>query len=141
MIEYLPTLNAVLNTTSAVLLVTGYWFIRHGDREAHKRCMIATFAVSILFLTSYLTYHYQHGTTSFTGTGLIRPIYFIILGTHTVLAAAIVPLAIITLSRGLRNRIERHIPIARWTLPIWLYVSITGVVIYLLLYHAYPPSA
>jgi len=138
MIESLPTLNAILNTTSAVLLLSGYYFIRQGKREAHKKCMIATFSVSVLFLISYLTYHASHGTTRFLGEGWIRPVYFIILGTHTILAASIVPLAIVTLRRGLGNRIPQHKAIARWTLPIWLYVSVTGVVVYLLLYHLYP---
>ncbi|MBI1802844.1 MAG: DUF420 domain-containing protein [Ignavibacteriae bacterium] len=138
MIESLPTINALLNSTSAILLLTGYFFIRKGNREAHKRCMIGTFSVSILFLISYLTYHAYHGTTRFPGEGWIRPVYFTILGTHTILAAAIVPLAIITLRRGLKNAIPKHKAIARWTFPIWLYVSVTGVVVYFMLYHLYP---
>ncbi len=138
MIESLPGVNAILNSTSAILLLTGYFFIRRGNREAHKRCMIATFTVSVLFLISYITYHAYHGTTHFSGEGWVRPVYFTILGTHTILAALIVPLSIITLRRGLRNAIPRHKAIARWTLPIWLYVSVTGVVVYLMLYHFYP---
>ena len=138
MIDFLPTLNALLNSTSAILLLTGYVFIKKGNRAAHKRCMIATFSVSILFLISYLTYHAYHGTTRFLGEGWIRPVYFTILGTHTILAALIVPLAIITLRRGLKDMIPQHKVIARWTLPIWLYVSVTGVVVYLMLYHIYP---
>jgi putative membrane protein len=137
-IELLPTVNAVLNSISAILLVTGHRFVKRGNVKAHKTCMIATFIVSSVFLMSYLTYHYQHGTTRFTGEGWIRPFYFILLTSHTILAAAIVPLAIITLRRGLRNAIEKHVRIARWTYPIWLYVSVTGVVVYLMLYHFYP---
>ena len=138
MIDSLPTLNALLNSTSAILLVAGHRFIKKGKRDAHKKCMIGTFSVSILFLISYLTYHAYHGTTRFPGEGWIRPVYFTILGTHTVLAAAIVPLAIITLRRGLKNAIPAHKAIARWTYPIWLYVSVTGVVVYVMLYHLYP---
>jgi putative membrane protein len=136
-IEYLPTLNAVLNTTSAILLMTGRSFIKRGNRLAHKRCMIGTFTVSVLFLISYLTYHYYHGTTRFLGEGWIRPVYFFILTSHTILATAIVPIAIITLRRGLKDRIPQHKSIARWTYPIWLYVSVTGVVVYLMLYRLY----
>ncbi|MBI1805835.1 MAG: DUF420 domain-containing protein [Ignavibacteria bacterium] len=137
MIEHLPTLNALLNATSAILLVTGHHFIKRGNKVAHKKCMIATFSVSTLFLISYLTYHYHHGTTRFMGEGFIRPVYFTILISHTILAAAIVPFAIITLRRGLRDQIEKHVKIARWTYPIWLYVSSTGVIVYLMLYHLY----
>ena len=137
MIENLPTLNAILNTTSAILLVTGRSFIKRGNRTAHKRCMIGTFSVSIVFLISNLTYHYYHGTTRFPGEGWIRPVYFSILVSHTILAAAIVPLAIITLRRGLSDRIPLHRKIARWTYPIWLYVSVTGVIVYLMLYRIY----
>ena len=138
MLAFLPTLNALLNSTSAVLLVVEHRYIKRGNKAAHKKCMIATFVVSILFLISYLTYHYYHGTTKFLGEGWIRPVYFTILTSHTILAAAIVPLAIITLRRGLKDQIEKHIPIAKWTYPIWLYVSVTGVIVYLMLYHLYP---
>ncbi len=138
MISALPTLNAVLNATSALLLVIGHRFIKHGKRAAHRRSMIGTFIVSSLFLISYLTYHSFHGVTAFRGEGWIRPVYFVILGTHTILAAAVVPLAIITLRRGLMDRIDRHVPVARWTYPIWLYVSVTGVIVYILLYHVSP---
>ncbi len=138
MIDYLPTLNATLNFTSAVLLVTGRYFIKHGYRELHKKCMMLTFGVSVLFLISYLTYHAVHRITAFQGQGWIRPVYFTILTSHTILAAVIVPMAIITLRRGLKNSIIRHRVIARWTFPIWLYVSITGVVVYIMLYHLYP---
>ena len=136
----LPALNALLNTTCSCFLLAGWWFIRHGRKSAHRACMIAAVTTSVLFLISYLTYHYAHGSTRFTGEGLIRPIYFIILGTHTVLAVAIVPLVAITLVRALRGRFAQHRRIARWTLPLWLYVSVTGVVVYLLLYQFYPAT-
>lgn len=138
MLDFLPTLNALLNSTSAVLLFIAHRFIKKGNKHAHKNYMIATFAVSTLFLISYLTYHYYHGTTRFTGEGWVRPFYFTLLTSHTILAALIVPLAIVTLRRGLREQIEKHVKIARWTYPIWLYVSVTGVVVYVILYHLYP---
>lgn len=140
MIESLPTLNALLNMTSAVLLAIGYRFIKRGNKHMHKKFMIATFVVSVVFLTSYLTYHYHHGATRFQGEGWIRPLYFTILISHTILAVTILPLSIITLRRGLKEQIPQHVKIARWTYPIWLYVSITGVVVYLILYHLYPPA-
>lgn len=131
----LPTLNAALNATSALLVTTGYTFIRRGRVRAHKACMIAAFATSTAFLASYLYYHAQVGATSFGGQGWIRPVYFTILISHTFLAATVVPLVLVTLYRAVRERFERHRAIARWTLPIWLYVSVTGVVVYLMLYH------
>jgi uncharacterized membrane protein YozB (DUF420 family) len=131
----LPALNAALNATSAVLLTTGYVFIRRGRWESHRRCMLAAFATSTLFLISYLVYHANAGSRPFQGHGPIRAVYFTILITHVVLAAAIVPLALLTLSRALRARFDRHAAIARWTLPLWLYVSVTGVVVYVMLYH------
>jgi uncharacterized membrane protein YozB (DUF420 family) len=130
----LPALNAGLNATAAILLVTGYWLIRHGRKQAHKRVMIAAFAISCLFLISYLVYHYQVGSVRFQKIGAIRTVYLSILATHTVLAAAVPLLAVVTLARALRGRFERHRRIARWTLPIWLYVSVTGVVVYWMLY-------
>jgi uncharacterized membrane protein YozB (DUF420 family) len=130
----LPTLNAALNSLSAVLLCAGYFFIRSQNRAAHQRCMVAALTCSTLFLISYLTYHFQVGSIGFKGRGWIRPIYFTILITHTILAAAVVPLALVTVIRALRQRFDAHRRIARWTFPIWLYVSITGVVIYLMLY-------
>jgi len=133
-VRELPALNAVLNTTSAVLLICGYGLIRRGRKQAHRRVMLAAFAVSILFLTSYLVYHFQVGSVRFQKAGLVRSAYLVVLFTHTVLAAAVPPLAIMTLARGLRGRFDRHRRIARWTLPIWLYVSVTGVVVYLMLY-------
>jgi putative membrane protein len=138
-ISYLPTIDAVLNATSALLLTLGYIFIRRGNVRAHKTCMLSAVGTSALFLACYLTYHYFHGTTRFTGQGAIRPIYFAILISHTVLAAAIVPLVVTTLYRALRGRFALHRRIARWTLPVWLYVSVTGVVVYWMLYHLYPP--
>ena len=137
MIDLLPTINALLNTTSAILLVTGHRLIQRGRRESHRKFMIAAFAVSSLFLVSYLTYHYYHGTTRFLGEGWIRPVYFTLLTSHTILAAAVVPLVIVSLRRGLKDEIVRHRAIARWTYPIWLYVSVTGVIVYVMLYHLY----
>jgi uncharacterized membrane protein YozB (DUF420 family) len=130
----LPAVNATLNATTAVLLVAGYVLIRRGRRQQHRRVMLTAFATSVLFLVSYLTYHAHIGSKHFPGIGTARVVYFTILLTHTVLAAAIVPLAIITLSRALSARYDRHKKIARWTLPIWLYVSVTGVVVYWMLY-------
>jgi uncharacterized membrane protein YozB (DUF420 family) len=130
----LPHLNAALNGLSAILLTAGYSFIRSGQIEAHKRCMISAFVVSALFLTSYVTYHAQVGSRPFPGTGLARTIYFSILVPHVILAAAVLPLALVTLRRGLRRDDARHRQIARWTLPIWLFVSVTGVAVYLMLY-------
>ncbi|MSV30667.1 MAG: DUF420 domain-containing protein [Bryobacterales bacterium] len=130
----LPAVNATLNSTAAALLILGYALIRQGRREAHKRVMLAAFAVSTAFLVCYLVYHFQVGSVRYQKTGVLRTVYLSILLTHTVLAAAVPPLAIITLSRGLGGRIEKHRNIARWTLPIWLYVSVTGVVVYWMLY-------
>jgi putative membrane protein len=130
----LPALNAVLNSIAAVLLVAGWFLIRRKRIDAHRRVMIAAFGVSTLFLVSYLVYHFNVGSVRFQKDGAIRTVYLTILGTHTVLAAAVPVLAIITLSRGLRGRYDRHRRIARWTLPIWLYVSVTGVVVYWMLY-------
>ena len=137
MIDLLPTINAFLNTASAILLFTGHRMILRGRRESHRKFMIAAFTVSSIFLVSYLTYHYYHGTTRFPGEGWIRPVYYSILTSHTILAAAVVPLILVSLRRGLRNDITRHRAIARWTYPIWLYVSVTGVIVYLMLYRVY----
>ena len=137
-ISYLPHVNACLNGTSAVLLFTGYRFIRSRNVVAHRACQVAALIVSVLFLASYLTYHYNHGSTRFQGAGIVRPIYFTILTTHTILAIVIVPLVILTFYRALRNDFARHRRIARITLPLWLYVSITGVIVYLMLYQIYP---
>jgi putative membrane protein len=130
----LPALNAALNSASALLLAAGYLFIRSGKIAAHRRCMLAALATSTLFLTSYLIYHYHVGSVPFTGQGWTRRLYFTILISHTSLAVTIVPLVLITLYRALRSRFERHKRIARWTLPLWLYVSVTGVIVYGMLY-------
>jgi uncharacterized membrane protein YozB (DUF420 family) len=130
----LPALNATLNAISTVLLVTGYVFIRRGDRRKHKACMIAALVMSALFLTSYVIYHAQVGSVPFKGTGWIRTVYFAVLIPHVILAAAIVPPVLITASRGLSAKYDKHRRIARWTLPLWLYVSVTGVIVYLMLY-------
>ena len=132
-----PVLNAGLNATSAVLIVTGVGLIRSGRKAAHRAVMIAAVVSSSLFLISYVYYHYHVGSVRFRGQGWVRPAYFAILGTHTVLAAAVVPMVIGTLVRALREKFDRHKAIARWTYPIWLYVSVTGVVIYLMLYKLY----
>lgn len=134
---FFPALNATLNGASAVLLVTGRWFIVHGRMAIHRAFMIAALITSSVFLGCYLYYHYHVGSVRFQGTGWSRPLYFTILISHTILAAAIVPMIIITLSRALRERYDRHRVIARWTFPLWLYVSITGVVVYLMLYRIY----
>jgi uncharacterized membrane protein YozB (DUF420 family) len=134
-IAALPSVNAALNATAAVLLIWGYTLIRRKRIQTHRKVMMAAFAASCLFLVSYLIYHAQVGTVRFQKTGTIRTVYLSILGTHTLLAAAVPILAIITLRRGLAARFDRHRRIARWTLPIWLYVSVTGVVVYLMLYH------
>jgi uncharacterized membrane protein YozB (DUF420 family) len=131
----LPTINAILNGTAAVLLIWGYTLIRRKRIQTHRNVMITAFVVSCLFLVCYLVYHYQVGSVRFQHTGLLRTVYLSILGTHTVLAAAVPVLAIITLRRGLAARFDRHRAIARWTLPVWLYVSVTGVVVYMMLYH------
>jgi uncharacterized membrane protein YozB (DUF420 family) len=130
----LPALNACLNSISAVLLGAGYYFIRRREIKRHRLSMIAAFTCSCLFLTSYLIYHYHVGSVPFTGQGWIRPVYFTILITHIILAATIVPLALITLYRAWRGQFDRHKSIARWTWPLWMYVSVTGVVIYVMLY-------
>jgi putative membrane protein len=135
MTPVLPTINAVLNGTAAVLLIWGYRLIRRKRVDTHRKVMLTAFVVSCLFLVCYLAYHYQVGTVRFQHSGAIRTVYLTILATHTVLAAAVPVLAIITLRRGLGKRYDRHRAIARWTLPIWLYVSVTGVVVYLMLYH------
>ena len=134
MISWLPAVNATLNAIAAVLLVCGYVMIKRGRWEVHRRFMLSAFATSALFLVSYVTYHANTGSRPFAGQGTIRYVYFAILISHVILAALILPMALITLTHGLRERFERHVPIARWTLPIWLYVSVTGVIVYLMLY-------
>jgi putative membrane protein len=133
----LPLLNASLNATSGVLLVVGFMLIRRGHVRRHRAVMIAACVVSALFFTSYIIYHANIGSKPFEGRGPVRFLYFSILITHVIFAATVPPLALITLSRGLRSRFDRHRAIAQWTLPIWLYVSVTGVVVYLMLYQLY----
>ena len=133
----LPALNATLNGIATLFLVAGYIFIRRGSWRAHKACMLGALATSAVFLVSYVTYHYNAGSRPFPGEGVIRIVYFAILIPHVILAATILPLALVTAARGLAGRYDRHVRIARWTLPLWLYVSVTGVVIYLMLYQMY----
>ncbi|HEV3469991.1 MAG TPA: DUF420 domain-containing protein [Pyrinomonadaceae bacterium] len=135
----LPHLNAGLNAASFLLLLVGFYFIRRGRVAAHRASMVAALAVSGLFLVSYVVYHYSYGSVRFTGQGIVRPVYFFILFTHVVLAAAIVPLVLVTVRRALGGDYARHRRIARWTYPLWLYVSVTGVTVYLMLYQLYPP--
>ena len=134
----LPALNAVLNATAAILLVVGHHMIKTGRVEIHRKCMISAVVVSCLFLASYLTYHSMYGSQPFWGTGWVRTVYLIILGTHSVCAAAVVPLVLVTLVRGLKRQDARHKRLARWTYPVWIYVSVTGVVVYLMLYQLKP---
>jgi uncharacterized membrane protein YozB (DUF420 family) len=133
-----PQINATLNGASAVLLLIGRNFIKHGRMAAHRATMIAALVSSSLFLTSYLYYHAHVGSVRFQGQGWSRPLYFTILTSHTILAIVIVPMVIITLSRALRGRFEQHRAIARWTFPLWIYVSVTGVVVYFMLYQLFP---
>lgn len=138
--KILPTLNACLNALSGILLIAGYVQIRKNHVRAHMRLMVSAFVVSVLFLTSYLIYHYNVGSIPFTGKGWIRPVYFTILISHTILAASVPFLASITLFRAWKGDFKRHRRIARWTFPIWVYVSATGVLVYLLLYVIYPSA-
>jgi putative membrane protein len=133
----LPALNASLNGLASVFLIVGYALIRSGRRDAHRLCMLTALATSALFLISYVVYHANAGSVRFQGTGAIRVVYFAVLVPHVILAATILPLALITTARGLRGDFGRHVRIARWTLPVWLYVSVTGVIVYAMLYHLY----
>jgi putative membrane protein len=135
MIPYLPAVDATLNATSAVLLACGFFFIRRKNIPAHRACMLSALATSVLFLACYLTYHYFHGVTRFPGHGFVRSFYLALLGSHTILAIVIVPLVLTTLYRAWRERFGLHRRIARWTLPLWLYVSVSGVAVYWMLYH------
>jgi putative membrane protein len=137
----LPLFNAACNTLTTMLLLAGFAFIRAGRKSAHRNCMIAAIFSSTLFLTSYLVYHARAGRTHFTDPAWFRPIYLGILISHTCLAAVIVPMVLVTLARALRGRFDRHKALARWTWPLWIYVSVTGVVIYLLLYRIFPQHA
>lgn len=133
----LPAVNATLNGISAVLLMSGFVLIRRGERHLHKRCMLAALTTSALFLACYVVYHLQVGSRPFPGQGAVRSVYLTILVTHVVLAATVLPLALVTTYRGLSSQFARHAALARWTFPVWLYVSITGVIIYLMLYRLY----
>ena len=134
-ISDLPAVNASLNALASAFLVTGYVFIRRGRQDVHKRCMLSALVTSGLFLVSYVIYHANAGSVPFTGTGVVRVIYFAVLIPHVILAATILPLALLTTARGLNGDYRRHVRIARWTLPLWLYVSVTGVIVYWMLYH------
>ena len=138
-VPYLPHFQAILNSIATLLLACGAYFIRRRQRDRHRYCMIAALTVSAVFLVSYLTYHAAVGYMPFAGQGLIRPFYFTLLTSHIVLAAAIVPLVLLTVYHGLRGNFGKHPRVARWTLPLWLYVSVSGVAIYLLGFHVYPP--
>ncbi len=131
----LPALNAGLNVVAGALLVLGYVFVRRGEIRRHRSCMLAASAVSAAFLASYTTYHWQVGSVAYTGQGWARPVYFAILISHILLAIVIVPMVAVTLWRALGGAVEQHRAIARWTHPVWLYVSVTGVIIYWMLYH------
>ena len=135
MLHFFSVIDATLNALSAMLLVCGYYFIRQRNIPAHKACMVAAFATSVIFLVCYLTYHYYHGVTRFPGHGPIRNFYLTLLASHTILAVVIVPLILTTLYRAWRLKFEAHRRIAVWTLPLWIYVSVTGVVVYWMLYH------
>ena len=133
-----PALNALLNATAAILLLCGWVMIRRRRVEVHRRFMIAAFGTSTVFLLSYLLYHYTAGATRFTGSGWIRSLYFALLISHTVLAVFVPPLAVIAIWNGLKMRVETHRRFARWALPLWMYVSVTGVLVYFFLYHWFP---
>ncbi len=138
LIDYLPHTQALLNVTTASLLATGYYFIRHKNRAAHKICMVSAAAVSAVFMVLYLIYHAKIGNVAFAGQGMIRPLYFTILATHVVLAAINVPLVIVTLFYAFSGNFDSHPRFARRALPIWFYVSVSGLLIYLLAFHLYP---
>ena len=133
----LPAMNATLNGVASTFLIAGYVFIRNGRRDAHRLCMLSALTTSALFLVSYVVYHANAVSVRFQGTGVIRAVYFAVLVPHVILAATILPLALITTARGLRGDFVRHVRIARWTLPVWLYVSVTGVIVYVMLYQLY----
>ena len=134
MLSHLPAIDATLNALSAVLLACGFYFIRRKQVSAHRTCMLAALTTSVLFLVCYLTYHYYHGVTRFPGSGAVRTFYLSLLGSHTILAVVIVPLVLATLYRAWRRRFDLHRRVARWTLPLWIYVSVTGVAVYWMLY-------
>ena len=137
-LEYFPPLNACLNSLCAVLLVVGLLFIKKKNIAAHKACMIAAFVVSSIFLACYLYYHFHHGATKFAGEGWSRPFYFTLLISHTILAVVNLPLIIVTFNHAFKGRLDKHRAIAKYTFSIWLYVSVTGVIVYVMLYHLFP---
>jgi len=139
-IPYLPHFQAVLNTSAALFLAAGYYFIRSQNRNAHRNCMITALLISTVFMVSYLTYHAKVGYMPFAGQGIIRPFYFTMLASHVILAAVIVPMVLITVFYAIRGEFNKHPRIARWTLPLWFYVSVTGVLIYILGFHIYKPE-
>jgi len=139
-VPYLPHFQALLNTTATLLLASGYHFIRDAKRNLHRNCMAAALVVSSIFMVSYLTYHAHVGYMPFAGQGIIRPFYFTLLASHVILAAVIVPLVLTTVFFAVKGDFNKHPRFARWTLPLWFYVSVSGVVIYLLGFHVYPPE-
>ena len=138
-IPYLPHFQAILNTMAALFLAAGYYFIRNQNRTLHRNCMVVALAISTVFMVSYLTYHASVGYMPFAGQGLIRPFYFTLLASHVILAAVIVPMVLTTVGFAIKGNFNWHPRIARWTLPLWFYVSVSGVLIYLLGFHIYPP--
>ena len=138
-IPYLPHFQAILNTSAALLLGVGYYFIRNQNRNAHRKCMIGALVISTVFMVSYLTYHARVGYIPFAGEGIIRPFYFALLASHVILAAAIVPMVLVTVAYAIRGNFKKHPRIARWTLPFWFYVSVSGVLVYILGFHIYAP--
>lgn len=140
-ISNLPHFQATMNLLCTAALLTGYYFIKKENKEAHKKSMVTALSASVIFMVSYLYYHYNVGTYKFGGEGSIRTVYFTILFTHTVLSVVMLPMIVLTVYRAFRQDFERHPKIARWTLPIWLYVSVTGIIIYTMLYHMYTPIA
>jgi uncharacterized membrane protein YozB (DUF420 family) len=138
-IPYLPHFQAALNASATLLLSTGYYFIRNRNARAHRFCMISALAISAVFMVSYLTYHAHVGYMPFTGQGMIRPVYFTMLASHVILAAVIIPLVLSTVFLAIRGKFDQHPRVARWTLPLWLYVSVSGVLIYILGFHIYTP--
>jgi uncharacterized membrane protein YozB (DUF420 family) len=134
-----PAINATLNGLSGVFLLAGFAFIKNGRKDLHRLCMVTAFTISVVFLICYLTYHFHAGVVHFGGQGWVKYLYFFILTTHTILAGIVPVLAVITLTRALKGQFEKHKKIARWTFPIWLYVSVTGVVVYWMLFHLYTP--
>lgn len=139
-IPWLPHFQALLNTAATLMLTLGYCFIRRGKRDLHRLCMVTALVISSLFMISYLTYHAEVGYAPFTGQGIVRPLYFTLLASHVILAALIIPLVLVTVFFALRGNFDKHPRVARWTLPLWLYVSVSGVVIYILGFHVYTPE-